>query len=126
MKTQEITIAGKKVTLAYCYATEISYKVNAEEDISDFMTECVAAIQAEPQRLPDVRKSVWLIVAAALAYSEATGKDCPVKDTDIMYHATPEELGTALGTIIVLRAQFYGAPKDEAEAAKEEGDPKNA
>ena len=30
-----------------------------------------------------------------------------------MYKATPLELGTALGTIIQLRADFYKVPSDE-------------
>ena len=37
MKKSEITIAGKAVTLCYCYATEIAFKTLAERDINDFM-----------------------------------------------------------------------------------------
>ena len=58
---------------------------------------------------------------AAMAYSEATGKDIPIKDTDIMIHATPEELGSALGTIIGLRAQFYNIPAGEPEEKPKKG-----
>lgn len=129
MKTKTITICGKDVTLAYCYGTEISYKMLADEDINDFVQEVVAALNAEPQRMPDIKKSVLLIIAAAMAYSESKGEKSPIADKDLMYHATPDELGTALGTVIALRMEFYHVPKDEAEAAKKEekeADSKNA
>ena len=129
MKTKTITICGKEVTLAYCYATEISYKMLSDEDLNDFVQEVIAALNAEPQRMPDIRKSVLLIIAAAMAYAESKGEKCAVADKDLMYHATPDELGTALGTVIALRMEFYHVPTDEAEAAKKEEketDPKNA
>ena len=129
MKTKNITICGKDVTLAYCYGTEISYKMLADEDINDFVQEVIAALNAEPQRMPDIKKSVLLIIAAAMAYTESKGEKCPVSDKDLMYQATPDELGTALGTVIALRMEFYHVPTDEAEAAKKEqkvDDPKNA
>ena len=128
MKTKTITICGKDVTLAYCYGTEISYKILANEDINDFVQEVIAALNAEPQRMPDIKKSVLLIIAAAMSYAESRGEKSPIADEDLMYHATPDELGTALGTVIALRMEFYHVPKDEAEAAKKEkeADPKNA
>lgn len=129
MKTKNITICGKDVTLAYCYGTEISYKMLSDEDINDFVQEVIAALNAEPQRMPDIKKSVLLIIAAAMAYAESKGEKCPVADKDLMYHATPDELGTAIGTVIALRMEFYHVPTDEAEAAKKEGkeaDSKNA
>ena len=128
MKTKTITICGKDVTLAYCYGTEISYKILANEDINDFVQEVIAALNAEPQRMPDIKKSVLLIIAAAMSYAESRGEKSPIADEDLMYHATPDELGTAIGTVIALRMEFYHVPKDEAEAAKKEkeADPKNA
>ena len=129
MKTKTITICGKEVILAYCYGTEISYKILSDEDINDFVQEVVAALNAEPQRMPDIKKSVLLIIAAAMAYAESQGEKTPIADKDLMYHATPDELGTALGTVIALRMEFYHLPKDEAEAAQKEqkeADSKNA
>ena len=129
MKTKTINICGKDVTLAYCYATEISYKMLSDEDINDFVQEVIAALNADPQRMPDIKKSVLFIIAAAMAYAESRGDKCPVADKDLMYHATPDELGTALGTVIALRMEFYHVPTDEAEAARKEekeADQKNA
>lgn len=129
MKTKTINLCGKEVTLAYCYGTEISYKILSDEDINDFVQEVIAALNAEPQRMPDIKKSVLLIIAAAMAYAESKGEKSPIADQDLMYHATPDELGTALGTVIALRIEFYHLPKDEAEAAQKEqkeADSKNA
>ena len=41
-----------------------------------------------------------------------------VQSEDMMREATPNEIGTALGTIIVLRSQFYHVPDGEPEDKK--------
>lgn len=114
MKTKEITICSKQVTLAYCFATEISYKILAEEDITDFIESAINDIQNK--HMPDMRKSIYAILAAMSAYCEANGvKENPITDDNIMFNATPTEIGTAIGTIIGLRTEFYRIPKDEQE-----------
>lgn len=114
MKTKEITICGKHVTLGYCFATEISYKILAEEDITNFIESAINDIQNE--HMPDVRKSIYAILAAMTAYCDANGvKDYPITDDKIMFNAAPTEIGTAIGTIIGLRTEFYRIPKDEPE-----------
>ena len=123
MIKKEITISGKPVTLAYCYATEIAYKDLAGEDITDFLTEAVPVIQQ--QRMPDVKKTLFLILSSMMAYYEDDDK-LPVRDKDIMREATPEEIGTALGTIIGLRAQFYHLPTDEPKDKPTEDKGKNS
>lgn len=124
MKTREITIAGKQVTLAYCYATEIGFKDLADQDINDWMAEAVEALQAK--RMPDIKKTIFAILASQMAYCNAKDVDATIADDDLMNDATPEEIGMALGTIIALRAEFYHIPKDEPEDKKEEGEEKNA
>ena len=111
MTTKTITIAGKEITLAYCYATEISYKILSDEDINDYMADAKDAI--EQKTMPDTRKTVYVVIAAINAYSEWQEEKPAVTDRDLMYKATPLELGTALGTIIKLRADFYKVPSDE-------------
>ena len=122
MIKKEITICGKPVTLAYCYATEIAYKDCSGEDIQTFLTEAIPLIQQ--QQMPDVKKTIYLILSAMLAYYQ-DDEQLPVRDTDMMHEATPPEIGTALGTIIALRAQFYHVaddePKDKPAAEGEEG-----
>lgn len=111
-----------EVGLAYCYATEISYRDMSGEDITDFMQESAGAIGAKPPRMPDAGKSIYAILAAAIAYAKAKGEEPVITDHDLMFNATPQELGAALGTVIGLRAQFYhipgGEPEDKPESKK--------
>ena len=128
MTTKEITICGHQVTLAYCYATEIAFKDLTDQDITDFMIEAVPQIQA--QKMPDAKKVVLLIVAALMSYYQSKGDEgekTPIEDKDIMYQATADEIGNALGVIIGLRAEFYHIPTGEPEDKPKDGDaePKN-
>lgn len=113
MKQQTINIVGRDVTLAYCYATEIGYKELSGQDITDFMPEVLEAIQHD--RLPDVKKTIYMVLASILAYYQAKGEEPPVKDTDLMNEILPVELGTAFGTVLSLRQQFYQLPAGETE-----------
>lgn len=128
MTTKTITIAGKEITLAYCYATEIGYKLLSDEDINDYMADAIEAIGRKA--MPDTRKTVYVVIAAINAYSEWKGEQPVISDRDLMYDATPLELGTALGTILQLRADFYklpeGEPKDEHPDDKKPEQGKNA
>jgi hypothetical protein len=128
VKITTATKSGEKkqvsVILGYCFATEISYKILAEEDIHDFIKEAIQCIQ--DNRMPDTRKSISLILAAMQAYYESIGKKAPLTDKDLMYHMTAAEMGTAVGTIIGLYMDANRTPKGEAEEKKEaEADPKN-
>lgn len=125
MITKEITIGGKPVTLAYCYATEISYKLLSDEDINDFMQEVHECLSEEPQRMPDIRKTIFLTLAGASAYYESKGEPLPIDDKTLMYETKPEELGTALGVVLGLRGQFYAVPSDEPEDKEPKGKRKN-
>lgn len=122
MKKKTITICGKEVTLAYCYGTEIGYKILSDEDINDFGIEIAEKINKK--QMPDIRKTLYLIIAAMNAYCEYKEKDAPITDRDLMSVATPQEIGQALGTIIGLRAEFYHVPSDEPKD-KEEANEKN-
>ena len=128
MTTKTITIAGKEITLAYCYATEIGYKLLSDEDINAYMADAMEALKES--RMPDTRKTVYVVIAAINAYSEWKGEQPVISDRDLMYDATPLELGTALGTILQLRADFYklpeGEPKDEQPEGKKPASEKNA
>lgn len=112
MITKEITLCGKVVTLAYCYATEIAYKDLINEDMSDYFKQVADAIQA--QREPDIRKTILAIIACMMAYYEDAEK-APVKDADIMKNATPTEIGTSMLAISQMRLEFYHVPAGEPE-----------
>lgn len=116
--------------LAYCYATEISYKILSDEDIISFGKEIAEKIQHE--QMPDIRKTIYLILASMQSYYDSlpAGQNGqkpqpPVTDQDLMYHCTPQDLGVALGTILGLRSQFYHLPSDEPEEKEPKGKRKN-
>ena len=103
------------MNIAYCYATEIAYKDLSGEDIAAIIQETIACVNAKPARMPDTKRSIYLVLAAVMAYYQSKDEEAPIKDTDLMNDTTPLELGTALGAIITLRAQFYSIPKGEPE-----------
>ena len=117
----------RTVTLGYCYATEIAYKKLSGENITGIIQETIEAINAKPPRIPDTERSIYLVLSAAMAYYDSKDEDAPIKDTDLMREISPLELGTALGTIITLWAQFYHIPAGEPaeKPAKGKGKAKN-
>ena len=119
MITKEVTLCGKQVILAYCYATEISYKILSDEDIIDFGQEIVEKIQHE--QMPDIRRTIYLIIASLQSYYESKSETCPITDKELMYECTPKEIGMALGNIIGLRTNFYHVPSDEPEDKEPKG-----
>lgn len=122
MKTKEITLCGKQVTLAYCFATEISFKLLAEQECTDFMREIILALQES--KMPDTRKSIYLIMSAMTAYYESHGEKNPVEDRELVFHSSPEDVGLAIGTIAGLYIDFYKIPVGEPKE-KEPADEKN-
>lgn len=115
MITKEITLLGKQITLAYCFGTEISYKLLADEECTDFIKEVIIGLNDKKE--PDRRKSIYLIMSAMTAYYESQNQENPIEDKELIFHATPAELGLAVGTIAGLYIEFYkipvGEPKDE-------------
>ena len=126
MKTKEITLCGKQVSLSYCYATEISYKMLADEEIENYMADAVQELSNN--KMPDIRRSIFLIIAAMQAFYEPANEEIPIDDKALMYECSPKDMGTAIGTILSLRSQFYHVPSGEPEDKKEdtkENDEKN-
>ena len=115
MIKKEITLCGKPVTLAYCFATEIAYKKLVNDDMLDYAKHAIDSIQSE--RDPDVERTIYAIIACMMAYYKDEDK-FPVKDKDIMDEATPVEYVTAILAILDLRNEFYNIPKNEPEEEK--------
>lgn len=127
MTSKEINICGKPVTLCYCFATEICYKVLTDEDINDFVAEAIKAINEK--HMPDMKRTLNFILAGLTAYYESLNKKkkAPVTDTMLLTEMTPDEMCTALGTLIGLRAEFYHVPNDEPkDKSSELAEEKNA
>ena len=119
MKTKEITICGGQVVLAYCFATELSFKNFTGENIEDFTA-------TNPEHV------IYLILSAIASYYQSKEKEdekkAPIVDSDLMYNATPNELVAAANVVLELRAEWYGIPKgDNVEEKPADGEaPKNA
>ena len=125
MTERSITICGRQVHVAYCYATEIAFHAYTGRSVSEFITESAAA--AKEGRTPDPQGQVHLILSAIMAYSEARNEEPAVRDRDIIYDASPSEIGSAVGDIVRMYAEWYALPKGEPEDMQTEGDsPKNA
>ena len=129
MIQKEITLLGKQVTLAYCFGTEISYKLLAEQECTDFVREVLAGLAQETPKMPDTRKSIYLIMSAMTAYYESNGEKNPIEDKELIFHATPDDIGLAVGTIARMYIDFYkipiGEPEDKKPANAEEAEKKD-
>ena len=113
-----IKIAGKDVTLAYCFGSEVSYKLLTDEEIYPFINEAIVAINDKPPHMPDLRKTIFLIIACAMTYYESKGQKSPIEDKDLIYHASPDDIGRAIGTIAGLYIDFYKIPVGEPDEPK--------
>ena len=126
MIQKEIELLGKKVRLAYCFGTEISYKLLADEECTDFVREVLAGLAQEQPKMPDTRKSIYLIMSAMTAYYESNDEKNPIEDKELIFHATPEDIGLAVGTIASMYIEFYkipiGEPEDKKPANAEEAE----
>lgn len=106
MTTKKTTIAGKEVTLAYCYATEIAFRKYTGVSIDSFNAE-------DPEHV------LYIIIASILAWCQANGTESDVKDEDIIYRAKPKELVDTLTVIFDLRREWYEIPAEDAKKDKE-------
>jgi hypothetical protein len=119
MIQKEITLLGKQVTLAYCYGTEISFKLLADQECTEFVREVLIGLSEN--KMPDSRKAIYLIMAAMTAYYESENKENPIEDKELIFHASPEDIGLAVGTIAGMYIEFYKIPVGEPEDKEPEG-----
>jgi hypothetical protein len=125
METKTTTINGKQVTFLYGFATEINYaKFTKGDNIHTFVQETAkqldALVKGKAQVLPDVEKCIYLILAAAIAYSTSKGEEPPITADDLMFTEKPTELYEALGQVILLYGQFYDMT-DEPQTKEQKG-----
>ena len=123
MITRDITICGKPVTLAYCYATEIAYKDLSDENIGEYINEAVDCIQKGTD--PDVKRTILAILACMLAYYNSKKEDTPIEFEELMSNISPSEFATAIITVLDMRIEFYhvpaGEPTDKKDGTKKKG-----
>jgi len=115
MTTKTITICGKEVTLAYCYATEIAFKKIRDKNIFQYDS-------ADPE------DRVAVVFAAAIAYAQSKGVEPPVTIDEMMFNAKPMEAVAAANEVINLGNEWYDVGIDGEEDKADEGTPeeKNA
>ena len=115
MKTKEITLCGKQVMVAYCFATEIAFKKFTGTNVDEFDA-------TNPEHI------IYIILSAIATYYQKEGTDAPVKDEALMYDVQPRELIDALNEVLKLRADWYQLPKGDKKDEKpaEEQEEKNA
>ena len=127
MKTKTVSINGKQVTLGYCYATEINYSLFTDgENAAVFISEAATKLDAMTKGgtdMPDIKKCIYIILAAALAVSESKGEECIITDQDLLYTDNPTELYEALAQVILIYGEFYKIipaeqPKKKGKAGK--------
>lgn len=111
MKTKTITIMGKEVGVAYCYATEIAFRKYTGKGVENF----------DPT---NPEHAAYIILAAILAYYQYKGEEAPVTDKDIIYETSPKDIIDAMTAVFKLRGEWYELPEGEPED-KEEEKPKN-
>lgn len=113
MKSTQITIAGNKVSVAYCYATEIAFQKmsGVSIDAADFQI---------------AERSAILIMAAVMAYYQSQGQDAPVEDKVVLYQASPQELIDAIKAVFELRRQWYDLPAGEEDLFDKEEESEEA
>jgi hypothetical protein len=127
METKTTTINGKQVTFLYGFATEINYaKFTKGDNIHTFVQETAkqldALVKGKAQVLPDVEKCIYLILAAAIAYSTSKGeKEPPITADDLMFTNDPTELYTALAQIVLLYGAFYKLLPGDVKEQEQKG-----
>ena len=111
-KTKEIKIAGKKVKIAYCYATEIAFHDLTGKDFATFLRTSVEEQNASPKEI------MCSILAGIMAYYQSAEKESPITDKDLMFNASNEEITEAFKEIVVLFTEWYRLPTDEEPKEK--------
>ena len=120
MKKKEVTIAGKPVTLAYCYATEIIFNDLTGEDINEYFKEVFFSGEGKSKANP--KKLLYAVLACAIAYAEGTTTtEGVLEDKTLMYEAKPDELIEAFKVVVELHNEWYKLPSSE-KPEKEEGE----
>lgn len=116
MKKKVITICGKEVTLAYCYATEIAFHGYTGQDFTAFINESFTQKKVSPNNV------MYAILAAVMAYYEHNNEEPPIVDKDLMFNAEPAEIQAAFLAVTELYREWYklpsGEPEDKAEDQK--------
>lgn len=120
MTERTITLCGKEVGIAYCMATEQGFEEITGKSFADF----------DPAKQKDL---LSLLTACVIAYAQAHDIETPITAKDILFTATPEEIGGSLRALAEIRGEWYGVPAtveqsepEDKETEVDSDDSKNA
>ena len=57
-------------------------------------------------------------MSAMTAYYESQNQQNPIEDKELIFHASPEDIGITIGTIASMYIEFYKMPVGEPEEKK--------
>ncbi len=111
MKTGKITLGKNKISVAYCFATEINF-FNFSNKLLDNISK-----DGNPTDI------VYLILSAIIAHDEFSGENQGITDKQLIYESNPEQLVKATEVILALRKEWYASANREDK--KSTGEKKN-
>ena len=114
MITKKVKLCGKSVTVGMCWGTIIAFANYTGKNLE----------QVDFQH-PTPSDITYLILAAMTAYYQSVDKEAPVRDTDLLYKAKPQEIVDATIACCNLIGEFYAVPKTDETADEAGGDGKN-
>ena len=129
-----ITICGKDVKMRYCAAAETGFELQSGHKIDVFSptpTEWDTngnPIEFEPAKATTF-DYLYLANAAITAAYLKDDQEPPIKDKEILYDATPQEVKDLLLSVVTLRAEWYKVPdvvKPDMKPDTKGRKPKNA
>ena len=110
-----ITICGKEVNMIYCAATELGFELQSGHKMDVFLpTPIEWDTDGNPTEFEPAKATtfdfLYLANAAIVAAYDIDDQKPPIKDKDILYHATPQEVSNLLTTVVMLRVEWYKVP----------------
>lgn len=123
MTKKTIPLCGKEVTLSYNFAAEIAYFDLTGQDFSTFFVSLATALRDKPATEENILSAIlsispklriMAILSCIMSYYQSTDEEPPVTDRALMQDATPEDLMTALATVMQLHNDWYHLPASES------------
>ena len=115
MKETKINICGKEVGMAYCMAAEQGFEEISGKSFAEF----------DPKKQKDL---LSLLTGCIIAYYQAHDSEAPITAKDILFDATPVEIGGSLTALAKIREEWYSVPStvEQPEQPDSNDEPKNA
>ena len=110
-----IQICGKDVKMRYCAATELGFELQSGHKMDVFSpTPIKWDTDGNPTEFEPAKATtfdfLYLANAAIVAAYDIDDQKPPIKDKDILYYATPQEVINLLTTVVMLREEWYKMP----------------